>query len=170
MALVGAAVQMELRNRVAWNSVLEIDMSGTIEEQRTVSDASVMPTGFVNDGITISELTRAIDAAREDRRVSGLVLRIGELEASGGKLDEVAAQIATHLAAFRKSGKATVCLFADEDDDNRGNAIAAACDQRISESLNTDEDVVDFFDNKFGEDNWFPIEVSDYLNRARGGS
>ncbi len=168
VAVAGTAVLLELRNRVPWNSVLQIDLSGAMSEQRRISTSSLIPTLSASDSITERELAAAIDAARDDRRVGALVLRIGDVDARPDKLEEIAANIATHLAAFRKSGKPTICFLADEDD-IRANTIAAACDKRLGESVSTDEDIDDFFDNKFGEDNWFPIELRDYLKRVRNG-
>jgi uncharacterized protein YecE (DUF72 family) len=166
VALAGTAVRLELRNRVPWNSVLQIELSGEMDEQRPVSAASLIPTIPASDVITLAELTRAIDAARDDRRVGALVVRINEVDASPAKLEE----IATHIVAFRKSGKPTICFLNDEDDHGRANAIAAVCGQRLGEKASSDDTVEDFFNQNFGEDNWSPIELRDYLKRVRNGS
>jgi hypothetical protein len=169
-ALAGTAVRLELRNRVPWNSVLEINLSGEMEGQRGVSGASVIPANSSSDAVTESDLARAIDAARDDKRVGGLVLRIGNAGVGGSEhvATDISWELAAHIAAFRKSGRAAVCVGAEEDGDGVG-VIAAACDLWLSKGVITDEDVDDYFDTKFGEDNWSAIEVRDYLKKARRG-
>lgn len=164
VALAGTAVRLELRNRVPWNSVLEINLSGAPDGPHGVSGASVIPANSSSDAMNERDLERAIDTARDDKRVVGLMLRIGEANRDMQMVKEIAAR----LAAFRTAGKTVVCAAIDEDGDG-ANILVAACDKRISESVSMDEGADDYFDAKFGEDNWSAIEVREYLKRVKHG-
>jgi hypothetical protein len=168
-ALAGTAARLELRNRVPWNSVVEINLTREMEGERVVSGASVIPANSMSDAISESDSEKAIDAARDDKRVSGLVLRIGG-EGAFASMSKMAGRynlegLAAHISAFRKSGKPAVCIAGYEGDDG-ANILARACDKMIGESVSRDEDVDDYFDARFGEDNWSGIEVREYLKRA----
>ena len=166
VAISAVVVVLEMRDRVPFNSVLEIQLNGAIEEQRPAPASSQNPTISGSDGVTVRELATAVDAARDDQRVSGLVLRIGNVNASPASVEELAARI----AAFRKSGKGAICLLDDEHDDSRANAIASWCDEKPGERVSSEGEVEEFFDNRLGEDNWSPIELLEYLKQVRQGS
>lgn len=119
--VAGAVAWVEFTHRVPWNSVLEIDLSGDIEEQRPESTSSLLADNI----LVLHELTDAVDTARDDKRISGLVVRIGSVDAGWAKIGELAA----HIEAFRKSGKSSICLLEDDYNDNRAYELAAACDQ-----------------------------------------
>jgi protease-4 len=122
VAIVG---WIEWTHRIPWNSVLEIDLTGQIEEQRPESASSVVSGLFSGDILVLHELTDAVDAARDDKRVAGLIVRIGDVGAGWAKIQE----LSEHIAAFRKSGKPSLCLLEEDYNDNRAYNIASACDQ-----------------------------------------
>ncbi|MFZ0821721.1 MAG: hypothetical protein WAM91_16770 [Candidatus Acidiferrales bacterium] len=154
VAAIAAVVWLEVRNRVAFNSVVEIDMRGPIEERAQAGSS----------GATMQEITSAIDAARDDRRVGGLLLEIGDANGRPAVLEEIAA----HVRAFGKSGKASICFYDEEDDDVRAERLASACYKKLGEGPGTDDDVEEFFNERLGEDNWSRIEMGEYLRKARG--
>src|SRR5580704_3140788 len=100
LAVVAVVGWIEWTHRVPWNSVLELDLTGQIEEQRPASASSLLS----GDILVLHELTDAVDAARDDKRVAGLVVRIGDVDAGWAKIQELSA----HIAAFKKSGKPSV--------------------------------------------------------------
>ncbi len=121
LAAVAAIGWGEWTHRVPSNSVLEIDLDGQIEEQRPASASSILS----GDILVLHELTDAVDSARDDKRVAGLIVRIGDVDAGWAKIQELSA----HIEAFRKSGKPSVCLLEEDYNDNRAYNIATACDQ-----------------------------------------
>ncbi len=163
--LMALAVWVELRNRVAFNSVVEIDMSGAIEEGGSAGGIAEAGGNSRGGGASVRELVTAIDAARDDRHIGGLVLKIGDANGRPAALKEIGA----HVLAFHKSGKPLICSLDEEDDDNRVNAIAVACDKRIGEGPDVDDDVEEFFNERLGEDNWSRIDMWEYLKKTRGG-
>jgi protease-4 len=125
LAVVAAVGWIEWTHRIPWNSVLELDLTGQIEEQRPASASSLVSGVFSGDILVLHELTDAVDAARDDKRVAGLIVRIGDVDAGWAKIQELSA----HIAAFKKSGKPSICLLEEDFNDNRAYNIAAACDQ-----------------------------------------
>lgn len=121
IAAVAAVGWVEWTHRIPWNSVLELDLTGQIEEQRPSSASSVLS----GDILVLHELTDAVDSARDDKRVAALVVRIGDLDAGWAKVQE----LTEHIAAFKKSGKPSICLLEEDYNDNRAYNIATACDQ-----------------------------------------
>jgi protease IV len=121
LAIIAIFGWIEWTHRIPYNSVLEIDLDGAIDEQRPTSTASILS----GDTMVMHEITDAIDAARDDKRVSGLVVRIGDVEAGWAKIQELDAR----LAAFNKSGKTSLCLLEEDYNDNPSYAIASACSQ-----------------------------------------
>ena len=90
--------------RLASHSVLVVDAFGEIAEQRVPDFFSALAgekTPVLHDYLD------GIDAARNDSRIAGLVVRIGPLATGWGKLEE----IRSHLLAFRKSGKPSICYL-----------------------------------------------------------
>jgi protease-4 len=108
--------------RLPSNAVLVIDAAGQIEEQRAPDIFSAF------NGYTIPVLhdyVDAIDAAAKDSHISGLVVRIAPLETGWGKLEE----IRSHLLAFRKSGKPSICYLGYDGIGNPEYYLASACQQ-----------------------------------------
>jgi hypothetical protein len=155
VAVVAAAVFLELKNRVPFNSVVEIDVRVPVEESAAGSG-----------GATLHEITDAIDLARDDRHVGGIVVRMGNASGRPAALKEIGA----HIAAFRKTGKGSICFYDDEDDDLRAETLASVCEQRLGQGLGNDDEIDGFFDVRLGEDNWYPIGMEEYLRRVRGRS
>jgi protease IV len=108
--------------RVTSNSVLVIDASGPIEEQR-VADFSSAFTGEKTP--VLHDYIDGLDAAAADPRITGLVVRIGPLETGWAKLEE----IRTHLIAFRKSHKPSICYLGYDGIGNPEYYLASACSQ-----------------------------------------
>src|SRR5580700_1721990 len=108
--------------RLPSNAVLVIDAMGQIEEQRApdiFSAFSGTTTPVLHDYVD------AIDTAANDPRITGLVVRIAPLETGWGKLDE----IRSHLLAFRKSGKPSICYLGYDGIGNPEYYLASACQQ-----------------------------------------
>jgi len=108
--------------RLPSNGVLVIDAVGEINEQRT-------PDFFaeLNGGGTpvLHDYLDAIDAARNDSRIQGIVVRVAPLETGWAKLEE----IRNHLIEFRKSGKPSICYMGYDGIGNPEYYIASACQQ-----------------------------------------
>src|ERR1700683_4602304 len=107
--------------RVASNSVLVIDATGQIEEQR-VPDFFSAFNGTIP---VLHDYLDALDSARTDPRITGLVVRIAPLETGWAKLEE----IRNHLLAFRKSGKPSICYLGYDGIGNPEYYLASACQQ-----------------------------------------
>jgi protease IV len=108
--------------RVMANSVLVVDASGVIEEQRPPDFASA----FTNEKIPVlHDYLDGLDTARNDPKIIGLVVRIGPLETGWAKLEE----IRNHLLAFRKSGKPNICYLGYDGIGNPEYYLASACSQ-----------------------------------------
>lgn len=109
-------------DRLPSKSVLVIDASGTIEEQRAPSifDALNGETQPV-----LHEYLDAIDGAANDPRITGLVVRVGPLSTGWGKLEELHA----HLLNFRHSGKPSICYLGYDGIGNPEYYLASGCSQ-----------------------------------------
>src|ERR1700683_208936 len=107
--------------RVASNSVLVIDATGQIEEQR-VPDFFSAFNGTIP---VLHDYLDALDSARTDPRITGLVVRIAPLETGWAKLEE----IRNHLLAFRASGKPSICYLGYDGIQNQEYYLASACQQ-----------------------------------------
>jgi protease IV len=108
--------------RLSPNSVLLIDASGEISEQRS---ASLL--GLFEDDSTpvLHEYLDAIDAARTDSRITGIVVRLAPLDTGWGKLEEIRA----HLLSFQSSGKPSICYLGYDGIGNPEYYLASACSQ-----------------------------------------
>jgi protease IV len=104
------------------NAVLVIDATGQIEEQRSPDLFSAF-SGFTVP--VLHDYVDAIDAAAKDSHITGLVVRIAPLETGWGKLEE----IRSHLLAFRKSGKPSICYLGYDGIGNPEYYLASACQQ-----------------------------------------
>lgn len=107
---------------ISSNSVLVLDLTGSIEEQRPTDFSSAL---FGSQTLVLHEITDAIDTARTDSRIKGLVVRIGPLDTGWAKLQE----IHSHLLAFRASGKPSVCYLGYDGEENPEYYVATGCDQ-----------------------------------------
>ena len=174
MAAVAVVAVLELRNRLPWNSVVEIDIRGPIDAQEVqpsggasspaASKAGTTSTG--GGGPTLREVTAAIDEARDDRRVGGIVVQMGDANWYPAVVEEIGA----HIAAFRRSGKPSICFYDEEDDAVRPGNLASECDKKVGQGPWDVDEIEELFDARLGEDNWFPIEFREYLRKSRGGS
>jgi protease-4 len=107
--------------RIASNSVLVIDATGQIEEQRAPDFFSA----FSGTVPVLHDYLDALDNARTDPRITGLVLRIAPLQTGWAKLEE----IRNHLLAFRTSGKPSICYLGYDGIQNQEYYLASACQQ-----------------------------------------
>ena len=107
---------------ISSDSVLVLDLSGSIEEQRATDLSSVF---FGSPTLVLHEINDAIDSARTDPRIKGLVVRIGPLETGWAKLEE----IHSHLLAFHASGKPSICYLGYDGEENAEYYVATGCDQ-----------------------------------------
>jgi protease-4 len=108
--------------RLTSNSVLVIDAEGTIEEQPPVSFFGNL-TG--NSVPVLHDYLDAIDSARTDSHISGIVVRIAPLSTGWGKLEEIRA----HLLSFRASHKPSICYLGYDGIGNPEYYLASACEQ-----------------------------------------
>jgi protease IV len=106
--------------RLDSKSVLVIDAAGAIEEQR-VSNIFTALSG--NTTPVLHDYLDAIDSARTDSRITGIIVRVAPLETGWGKLEEIHA----HLLAFRKSGKPSICYLGYDGVGNPEYYLASAC-------------------------------------------
>ena len=107
---------------ISSNSVLVLDLNGSIEEQRSTDLSSLF---FGSQTLVLHEINDAIDSARRDPRIEGLVVRIGPLETGWAKLEE----IHSHLLAFHASGKPSICYLGYDGEENAEYYVATGCDQ-----------------------------------------
>ncbi|HVA72499.1 MAG TPA: signal peptide peptidase SppA [Candidatus Limnocylindrales bacterium] len=107
---------------ISSNSTLVLDLSGQIKEQRPADFSNVF---FGSRALVLHEITDAIDAARTDPKIKGLIVRIGPLDTGWAKLEEIHA----HLLAFDASGKPSVCYLGYDGEGNPEYYAATGCDQ-----------------------------------------
>ncbi|MGH9689066.1 MAG: signal peptide peptidase SppA [Candidatus Acidiferrales bacterium] len=103
-------------------SVLVMDVNGDIEDQAPLNVLAAL-TG--NGSSTLQDYIDAVDSARTDPRVTGLVVRIGPLGGGWAKLEE----LRQHLLAFRAGGKPNVCYLGYDGVGNPEYYLASACSQ-----------------------------------------
>ena len=107
---------------ISSNSVLVLDLDGPIVEQRPPDLSSAL---FGSHVLVLHEITDALDQARDDSRIKGLVVRIAPLDTGWGKLEE----IRSHLLAFRSSRKPSLCYLGYDGAENPEYYLATACDK-----------------------------------------
>lgn len=107
---------------IGWNSELVLDLSGPIEEQQP-PDVSAFFLG--SQPLVLHEINDAIDQARSDSRIKGLVVRIAGIDTGWAKLEE----IHQHLLDFRTSGKPSICYLGYDGEENEEYYLATGCDQ-----------------------------------------
>ena len=108
--------------RLPSNAVLVIDADGEINEQRAPDIFADLTGGGTP---VLHDYLDAIDAARGDSHIRGLVVRIAPLATGWAKLEE----IHTHLLEFRKSGKPSICYLGYDGVANPEYYLASACQQ-----------------------------------------
>ena len=107
---------------LASNSVLVMDAEGSIEEQAPPSFLAPL-TG--NSVPVLHDYLDAIDSAKTDARISGLVVRIAPLSTGWAKLEE----IRQHLLSYRSSHKPSICYLGYDGIGNPEYYLASACQQ-----------------------------------------
>jgi protease-4 len=108
--------------RIASNSVLVMDVSGDIEEQRPVDWLGALSGSRIP---VQHDYVDSVDAAAGDPHIRGLVVRIGPLETGWAKLEE----LHTHIENFRRSGKPSICYLGYDGIGNPEYYLATACQQ-----------------------------------------
>lgn len=108
--------------RLASNSVLVIDAEGSIEEQAPPSFFGLLSGNSVP---VLHDYTDAIDSARTDSRITGIVVRIAPLSTGWAKLEE----IRQHLLNFRTSHKPSICYLGYDGIGNPEYYLASACEK-----------------------------------------
>ncbi len=118
---IGGLIYLASRpERISANSVLVMDVNGSIEEQRPVNWLGA----FNGTRIPVQhDYVDAVDAAYNDPRIRGLVVRIGPLETGWAKLEE----LRDHLIGFRNSGKPSICFLGYDGIGNPEYYLASAC-------------------------------------------
>jgi protease-4 len=101
-------------------SVLIIDAQGEIDEQKSLNVLSALSG---DSTLVLHDYLDAIDAARTDPRITGLVVRIGPLDTGWAKLEE----IRSHLIKFQSSGKPSICYLGYDGVENPEYFLASAC-------------------------------------------
>jgi protease IV len=107
---------------IASKSVLLIDVSGSIPEQRAMDLFTVLGGGATP---VQHDYVDAIDSAAMDPKIAGLLVRIGPLETGWAKLEE----IHSHLWSFRKSGKPNICYLGYDGIGNAEYYLATGCSE-----------------------------------------
>jgi protease-4 len=108
--------------RLPSNAVLVIDADGEINEQRSPDFVADLTGGGPP---VLHDFLDAIDAARSDSHIRGIVVRVAPLATGWAKLEEIRA----HLMEFRKSGKPSVCYLGYDGVGNPEYYLASACQQ-----------------------------------------
>ncbi len=106
--------------RLGRRSVLVIDASGSIDDQRLPGILGALSGRTVP---VLHDYLDAMDSARTDPRITGLVVRIGPLDTGWAKIEELRA----HLLAFERSGKPSLCYLGYDGIGNPEYYLATAC-------------------------------------------
>ena len=122
VVVLGVTIYLARTGRAPAGSVLVIDLTGPVEEQK--------PTGFLGslfggDVVVMHQLLDAVDASKTDSHVAGVLVRVNNPEARWAKLQE----IRQHLIDFRASGKPSICLLGGDFNMNRDYYVATGCQQ-----------------------------------------
>ena len=108
--------------RLGSNSVLVIDAEGSIEEQAPPSFFGALAA---NSTPVLHDYLDAIDSAKTDPRITGIVVRVAPLSTGWAKLEE----IRRHLLGFRSSHKPSICYLGYDGIGNPEYYLASACEQ-----------------------------------------
>jgi protease IV len=104
------------------NSVLVLNLGGTIAEQRPNDLSSAL---FGTQVRVLHEIDDALDQARDDSKIRGLVVRIAPVDAGWAKLEE----IHSHLLAFRSSHKPSICYLGYDGIEDPEYYLATGCEE-----------------------------------------
>jgi protease-4 len=107
------------------HSYLEIFLSGEIIERATPDFFMTLFLG--RQPLTIHDLRMNIRKAKVDRRIDSLLVRLGYLECSWGKISELREAILD----FRKSGKKAYAYIEEIPEPDKEYFLATACDKII---------------------------------------
>ena len=103
-----SAVSSADGNEIKQNSVLFLDLQGTLEERTMESPfSSMMGDEFKVYGL--DDILASIKDAKENDNIRGIYLQAGTMEATAASLEEMRSE----LAAFKESGKFVVA-YADQ--------------------------------------------------------
>src|SRR5207302_8641810 len=120
--IIGVVAAIKIYRRLPSRAVLVLDVGGPIDEQRPVGGQPVA----ARSATLLHDLTDAIDTARDDSRITGLVVKIEPLGGGWGKVQELRAQ----LLELRKSKKQNICSLVEEDSGKEEYELATAIGQR----------------------------------------
>lgn len=98
MSLVGMVASTEATKNVSKNSVLFLDLDGTMQEQTT---ESLMDRINGTTSLALNETLSAIKKAKDNDKVKGIYIKAGNLNADMAQIEE----IREALSDFKKSGK-----------------------------------------------------------------
>ncbi len=110
------------KSGTAANSVLVIDLTGPVSEQKPDGPFAELLGPKV---LVLHKALAAIDKAKDDDRIAGIVVKVSSPDAGWAKLQE----IRTHLLSFRKSAKPSICYMNGDLLMNRDYYAASACEQ-----------------------------------------
>lgn len=158
VVIVAALAWTEIAHRVSWNSVMEISLKGSIHSQ----SSAPAPSDSGRAEVSIQDLIRAVDAARNDKRIVGLVVRIGSGESAWSEFQE----LAPHIESFRNSRKLSICAVSENYSDDREDEVESLCDETLGPNARPD-DVDDLLDERLGDDNWISLGLAVYLKEIR---
>jgi len=122
LAVLVTTVYLASAGRVSPGSVLVIDLTGPLEEQKATG---FLGTLFGGDIVVLHQVLDAIDAAKTDSHISGLLMKVNSPMARWGKLQE----IRDHLMDFQTSKKPSLCLLGGDFNANRDYYTATGCAQ-----------------------------------------
>ena len=99
VSIIGA-VSSDSSNEIKENSVLFLDLQGTLEERTQETPfASIMGDDFQTSGL--DDIIASIKEARSNDNITGIYLQAGAMEASAASLEEIRGE----LESFKESGK-----------------------------------------------------------------
>jgi protease-4 len=122
-ALVVVAFMVRASQQPKKGSVLEMVLDGEIPDHVSVDGLAQILGGR---DLTMRDYVEALRLARDDRRINGLVVTIGQPEVGSAKLQE----LRDAIADFQRSGKWAVAYLETAGEFSQGNReyyLAAAC-------------------------------------------
>ncbi len=116
---------------VRTHSFLEIDLSGQIQEK---AEPDFFTSFFgIKPPLSMHDIWRNIQKAKNDTRMESLVLRLGLLQCDWAKIEEIRQSVLD----FRKSGKKAYAYIGEAMDFDKEYYLATACDKIILHPLGT---------------------------------
>lgn len=122
LLFVGLAVIGLIFGGIKSGSVLVLDLSGEIEEEKP---QGAWGATLGSDITVLHQVLDAIDSAKTDERITGLVVKISSPGGNWAKL----AEIREHLIDFSASGKPEICYLSGDFNRNRDYYVATGCKQ-----------------------------------------